>query len=155
VLLGDNQQSTIRNTSPLWPWPFVHILTQPCRVCIFAWYQEKAACLSALKAGYGKQYYHMSGPPAKSTDHRVQQRRGQVLVEDKDGWGALVRVNVQTCLSWNFWCLGCGLRVYFMWCVWLGLVTLLLLLSLCVPFMLRACCNAWCLLDVHSTASDV
>jgi hypothetical protein len=55
------------------------------------WYQEKAACLSALKAGYGKQYYHMSGPPAKSTDHRVQQRRGQVLVEDKDGWGALVR----------------------------------------------------------------
>jgi hypothetical protein len=95
----------------------MHNLTQPCRGCMFPWCQEKAACLSALKAGYGKQYYHMSGPPAKSTDHRVQQRRGQVLVEDKDGWGALVRANVQTCLSFAWsgivLCFGCGLRVYF------------------------------------------
>ena len=62
--------------------------------------QEREACLTALKAGYGKQFYHITSGPARTVEHRVQQRRGQVLVEDKDGWGALVRVVARLALAW-------------------------------------------------------
>jgi hypothetical protein len=59
--------------------------------------EERAACVTAIANGYGKAFFHVTSGPATLPEHRVQQKRGQVLMEENESWQKLVRRRRVTC----------------------------------------------------------